>query len=313
MPRWKILLTDGLKEEGKSILSADASVDDRSGISAGDLLQIAADYDAFIVRGRTKLTAPVLQAAANLKVIGRPGVGVDNIDLNLAQEQGITVVNTPTANSSSVAELTIALMFALARNIPAADRSMKSGLWEKVALAGFELDGKTLGIIGVGNIGSLVAEKAVNLGMHVLACDVRCLDGKIKSFGAAPTTKDNVCAQSDILSLHIPLTEQTMSIIDRRTIQQMKRGVYIVNTSRGAVIDEKALLEALQSGMVAGAALDVHAVEPPGKSELVAHPNVIATPHIGAQTTQAQDRTSEQIAREVLAALRGEALNWKVV
>ena len=313
MPRWKILLTDGLKDKGKSILSAAASVDDRSGISAGELLQIAADYDAFIVRGRTKLSAPVLQAAANLKVIGRPGVGVDNIDLNTAQERGITVVNTPTSTSSSVAELTIALMFALARSIPAADRSMKSGLWEKKALVGFELQGKTLGIIGVGNIGSLVAEKAVKLGMHVMACDVRCLDEKVKSFGAAPTTKGKVCAQSDILSLHIPLTEQTMGIIDRRTIQQMKRGVYIINTSRGAVIDEKALLEALQSGMVAGAALDVHAVEPPGKSELVAHPNVIATPHIGAQTTQAQDRTSEQIAREVLAALRGEALNWKVV
>jgi len=307
MPEWKILITDGLGEIGKSILQAESHVDDRNGISSDELLQVAPGYDAFIIRGRTKLTAAILKAAANLKVIGRAGVGLDNVDLDSAQEQGITVLNTPAASSNSVAELTIAMMFALARRIPAADRSMKAGEWNKVQLAGIELFGKTLGIIGVGNIGALVAEKATNLGMNVLACDVKCLDEVIRSFGASPSGTEKICAKSDFISVHIPMTEKNRGLINQSTIQQMKTGVYLINTARGGIIDESALLEGLNSGKIAGAALDVFLIEPPGHSDLVSHPNVIATPHIGAQTVEAQSRTSERIAKEVLAALHSEA------
>jgi len=307
MPEWKILITDGLGEIGKSILQAESHVDDRNGISSDELLQVAPGYDAFIIRGRTKLTAAILKAAANLKVIGRAGVGLDNVDLDSAQEQGITVLNTPAASSNSVAELTIAMMFALARRIPAADRSMKAGEWNKVQLAGVELFGKTLGIIGVGNIGALVAEKATNLGMNVLACDVKCLDEVIRSFGASPSGTEKICAKSDFISVHIPMTEKNRGLINQSTIQQMKTGVYLINTARGGIIDESALLEGLNSGKIAGAALDVFLIEPPGHSDLVSHPNVIATPHIGAQTLEAQSRTSERIAKEVLAALHSEA------
>jgi D-3-phosphoglycerate dehydrogenase len=313
MPEWKILLTDGLNEKGKSILDAEAHMDDRSGISPDELLKVAPEYDAIIVRGRTKLTSPILKAAANLKVIGRVGVGVDNIDLESAQKHGITVVNTPTASSNSVAELTIAMMFALARKISAADRSMKAGEWNKKQLDGIELSGKTLGIIGVGNIGALVADKASVLGMHVLACDIGCLDEHIESLGASPTGTGKICAQADFISLHIPMSEVNRGLINQRTIQQMKTGVYLINTARGGIIDESALLEALNSGKIAGAALDVFSTEPPANSQLVRHPNLIATPHIGAQTIEAQSRTSEHIAKEVLAALRGEALQWKVL
>lgn len=307
MPEWKILITDGLGEIGKSILQAEAHVDDRNGISSDELLQVAPGYDAFIIRGRTKLTAAILKAAANLKVIGRVGVGLDNVDLDSAQEQGITVLNTPAASSNSVAELTIAMMFALARKIPAADRSMKAGEWNKVQLAGVELFGKTLGIIGVGNIGALVAEKANNLGMNVLACDIKCLDESIRSFGASPSGTEKICAKSDFISVHIPMTEENRGLINQSTIQRMKTGVYLINTARGGIIDESALLEGLNSGKIAGAALDVFLIEPPGHSDLVSHPNVIATPHIGAQTVEAQSRTSERIAKEVLAALHSEA------
>jgi len=307
MPEWKILITDGLGEIGKSILQAEAHVDDRNGISSDELLQVAPGYDAFIIRGRTKLTAAILKAAANLKVIGRVGVGLDNVDLDSAQEQGITVLNTPAASSNSVAELTIAMMFALARKIPAANRSMKAGEWNKVQLAGVELFGKTLGIIGVGNIGALVAEKATNLGMNVLACDVKCLDEVIRSFGASPSGTEKICAKSDFISVHIPMTEENRGLINQSTIQRMKTGVYLINTARGGIIDESALLEGLNSGKIAGAALDVFLIEPPGHSDLVSHPNVIATPHIGAQTVEAQSRTSERIAKEVLAALHSEA------
>lgn len=313
MSQWKILLTDGLDESAKFTLSAAAQVDDRSGISPEELERIAGNYDAFIIRSRTKITQSVLQTAANLKVIGRAGVGVDNIDLKAAAEKKITVVNTPQASSNSVAELAIAMIFALTRSLPAADRSMKDGSWIKKQLTGSELYGKTLGIIGVGNIGSLVAEKAACLGMKVLACDIRCLDEEIQAFGGIQTEARGICTQSDYITLHIPLTPETKEVIDRSMIQVMKNGVYIVNTARGSVIDETALLEALNAGHVAGAALDVFSIEPPGLTELVAHPHVLATPHIGAQTREAQRRTSQQIIEEVLAALRQEPLRWKVV
>jgi D-3-phosphoglycerate dehydrogenase len=312
MPNWKILITDGLKDNGKEILMARAQVADQSGIQPDQLLQIAPEYDALIVRGRTEVDGRLINSAEQLKVIGRAGVGVDNIDLNSAKLKGIRVVNSPTASSRSVAELTIGFLFALARSLPFASSQMKSGLWPKKQLHGIELYGKTIGIIGVGNIGFLVARIAAGLGMVVLGCDNCKPISQIEDSGAEATSLNEVYSRSNFLTFHIPLNGDTRGMIDRDAIAQMKSGVYIVNTSRGGIVDESALLEGLNSGQIAGAALDVFSHEPPGTNELVTHPNVIVTPHIGAQTRAASMRVAEDIAVEVLAALEGKPLRWEI-
>lgn len=308
-----ILLTDGLSENGQAILRAAGQVDDRSGIPADELLGTIAQYDALIVRGRTKVTAEVLEAGTRLKVVGRAGVGVDNIDLAAARARGVIVVNAPQATTISVAEHTLALMLALARRIPAADRSMKAGEWAKKRLIGSELYGKTLGIIGTGRIGGAVAQRAAAFRMKVIGYDPYLTEEQIRQNGAVPVSLDELYARADYISLHIPLSEQTRGLIDAAAIARMKPGVRLICTARGGVIEEDALLEALESGQVAGAGLDVFAQEPPGATPLVAHPNVVAAPHIGAQTREAQARTAEDIANEVLRALRGEELRWKIV
>jgi D-3-phosphoglycerate dehydrogenase len=313
MSDWKILLTDGLKENGQSILNTAAEVDDRTGIAADELLRVVQKYNALIVRGRTKITRQVIETAPNLEVIGRAGVGVDNIDLASAQAQGVTVVNAPVATTLAVAEHTIALMLALLRFIPRADMTMKAGQWIKKQLLGEELHGKTLGIIGIGNIGSAVALRAGALGMQVLAYDPYVKEDEIRQRGAEPTALTDLYRGADIVSLHVPLSPETRGMVDGQALAHMKRGVRLVSTARGGVIDETALLAALESGQVAGAGLDVFAKEPPGLTALVAHPSVIATPHIGAQTEEAQARTAEDIASEVLNALRCEPLRWKIV
>ena len=313
MPEWKILLTDGIDESGKAILQEKAQVDDRPGISPEELLQVVGDCDALVVRGRTQVTGEVLDAAKKLKVIGRAGVGVDNIDLAAATQHGVTVVNAPTSTTLAVAELVLGLMFSLARNIPRADADMKSGQWTKKELKGVELNGKVLGVIGMGNIGSAVAERAAALGMQVIGYDPLLDAREIQARGAEPVGLDDVYARSDFITLHVPLNPETRGMIGGQQFGRMRRGVYILCTARGGVIDETALLGALETGQVAGAALDVYAKEPPGLTALVAHPNVVATPHIGAQTEEAQERASQSIAEEVLAALQGEPLRWKVV
>jgi len=313
MSHWKILLTDGLEESGQVILRAAAQVDDRNGISAAELANVIGDYDALIVRSRTKVTADLLGAATNLKVVGRAGVGVDNIALAAAQSRGITVVNSPFATTLAVAELTLALMLSLARAIPTADSAMKSGQWIKKQLIGAELSGKVLGVVGVGRIGSLVAERAVAFGMKVIGYDPYLSDEIIRERGAGPVSLAWLYQQADFISLHIPLSAETRNMINAQSIGQMKRGVRLICAARGGVVEEEALLAALEAGQVAGAALDVFATEPPGSTALVAHPRVIATPHIGAQTAEAQARAASDIAAELLAALRGEPLRWKVV
>ncbi len=311
---WKILLTDGLKDEGKAILAEQAQVDDRNGISADELLEIIGEYDAVIVRSRTKITAKVLEAAKNLKVIGRAGVGVDNIDLEAARERGITVVNAPQAATQAVAELVIGMMFALARSLTKADAAMKRGEWIKKKLLGTELHGKTLGIIGMGRIGSRVGQLAKALGMEIVGYDPLIPAEEIERRGAKPLqTLDELYTVADVITLHVPLTPQTRGMIGKEAFGKMKRGVIVLCAARGGVIDEDALLEALESGQVAGAGLDVFAKEPPGATPLVTHPNVLATPHIGAQTAEAQRRVAIDIATEVLAALNGKPLRWKVV
>jgi len=304
---------DGLNEKGKTILSQDADVIDRSGISPDELLEAVSDCDALIVRGRTKVTTAILEAAQNLKVVGRAGVGVDNIDLAAAQSRGVTVVNAPTATTTAVAEHTLALMLSLIRHVTSADATMKSGLWNKKQFMGTELNNKILGIIGVGHIGSAVAERAAAFGMAIIGHDPFLDQASIRQRGAQPVTLNDLFAQSDMITLHIPLTPETRGMINGQTIGMMKRGAYLICAARGGVIDETALLNALESGQIAGAALDVFSNEPPGLSALVAHPNVVTTPHIGAQTAEAQVRAAVDISEEVLAALKGEHLRWKIV
>jgi D-3-phosphoglycerate dehydrogenase len=313
MTTWKVLITDGLSDKGISILSSAAQVDNKPDISADDLLKVAGEYDAMVVRGRTKVTPAVFDVAKKLKVVGRAGVGVDNIDLTAARGHGVTVVNAPKSTSLAVAELALGMMFALARMVPKADATMKQGQWIKKQLEGIELNGKTLGIVGIGNIGTALAQRATGLGMKVLGYDSLVTPEDIKKRGAEPVALADLYAKSDFISFHLPLTPESKGMVNGQALAQMKRGVRIVDAARGGIIDETALLAAIESGQVAAAALDVFATEPPGLTALVAHPKVVATPHIGAQTEEAQDRAAEDIASEVLTALRGEPLRWKIV
>ena len=313
MSDWKIIVTDGLDGRGLEILSKAAQVDERAGISLEELIKVISDYDALIVHGQTRVNAEVFSAAVNLKVVGRAGVGVDNIDLAAANLNKVTVVNSPNATTQAVAEHVLALLFSLARSIPTADWTMKSGLWHKKQFVGVEIKDKVLGIIGMGNIGSSLAQMSKSLGMQVIGYDPLIPDAEIERRGANPVNIQELYVQSDFISIHIPLNPETRGMINGGSFGTMKRGVRLICTARGGIVDETALLAALESGQVAGAALDVFTKEPPGMSALVSHPKVIATPHIGAQTTEAQARAAVDIAREVLAALEGEPLRWKIV
>jgi D-3-phosphoglycerate dehydrogenase len=253
-----------------------------------------------------------MDTAPRLKVVGRAGVGVDNIDLEAAKKHNITVVNAPSSTTVAVAELAFGLLLALAREIPRADAAMKQGEWLKKELEGVELNGKTLGIIGFGRIGMEVGKRAAAFGMNVIIYDPNVSEHELEHGSAEPVSLQDLFAWSDFISLHLPLNVQTRDLVGRQAFSQMRDGVRIVSTARGGIIDESALLEALNSGKVAGAALDVFEKEPPGLTELVSHPRVIATPHIGAQTVEAQSRAAEDIASEVLAALQGKSLRWKV-
>lgn len=312
MADWKILLTDGLEENGQAILRASGQMDNRSGISADELLQVIGEYDALIVRGRTKVTPAVFEAGKKLKVVGRAGVGVDNIDLKAAKEHGVTVVNSPIATTLAVAELTFGLMLSVVREIARADATMKAGKWIKKELEGAELYGKTLGVIGFGRIGAAVVERAAAFGMKIVGYDPLIDADTICARGGEPVTLDELFARADMITLHIPLTADTRGILNADAFNKMKQGVYIVCAARGGVIDEEALVAALESGKVAGAGLDVFATEPPGTTPLVCHPKVVCAPHVGAQTVEAQARAAEDISTEVLAALKGDALRWKV-
>ncbi|HMN13096.1 MAG TPA: hydroxyacid dehydrogenase [Bellilinea sp.] len=312
MAKWKILLTDGLEDNGQAILRQEAEVVNNPTITADDLLKVVNDYDALIVRGRTKVTKAVFDAGKNLKVVGRAGVGVDNIDLNAAREAGVTVVNSPTATTIAVAELTLGLMLAASRDIPRGDAGLKNGKWLKKEMEGHELWHKTLGVIGYGRIGQATALRAKAFDMNIVAFDPMIQPGDIQNLGATPVTLDELLEQADVITMHIPLTADTKNILNADAFAKMKDGVIIVCAARGGVIDEAAMLEALNSGKVACAALDVFATEPPGLTELVAHPRVIGVPHIGAQTAEAQIRAAEDISTEVLSALAGNELRWRV-
>jgi D-3-phosphoglycerate dehydrogenase len=312
MDEWTVLISDGLDESGKKLLREAARVEDRPGISPAELLEAVPGCDALIVRSRSKVTADVLAAGRRLKVVGRAGVGVDNIDLEAARERGVSVVNSPQATTLAVAEHALGLMLALARRIPRADASMKAGEWIKKELGGVELSGKTLGIVGVGNIGAALALRAAALGMRVIGYDPFLPGDAIRRRGAEAVKLDELYARADFISLHVPLTSETRGMLGEQVFEKMKPGVRLICTARGGLIDEDALLKELETGRVAGAALDVFAEEPPGVTRLVTHPQVIATPHVAAQTVEAQKRAAVDIAQEVLAALRGEPLRWRV-
>jgi D-3-phosphoglycerate dehydrogenase len=312
MAAWKILLTDGLDKNGQTILSEAGELVDQSGISADELLKVIGQYDALIVRGRTKVTATVFDAGTNLKVVGRAGVGVDNIDLNAAKQHNVVVVNSPMATTVAVAELAMGMMLSLARDIARADTAMKNGKWLKKELEGAELYQKTLGIIGYGRIGQQVGQRAAAFEMRVVAYDPIRPTEEVCQTGCEPLSLEDLLAQADYISIHTPLTNQTRGMLSTEQFARMKDGVYLIDAARGGVVDEEALLAALESGKVAGAALDVFTAEPPGQTPLVCHPHVVATPHIGAQTVEAQQRAANDIATEILRSLRSEELRWRV-
>jgi D-3-phosphoglycerate dehydrogenase len=278
-------------------------VDEKIGLTPEALEAAIGDYEAVVVRSATKIGAKHVAAAKHLKVIVRGGVGVDNIDVVAAEAEGVRVMNTPSASSTSVAELALALMFALARQIPRADASMKSGAWDKKTFAkGMELEGKTLGILGVGRIGRALARKAAAIGMVVIGADPALVaTGSVDGLTLLPP--DDVFRRADLISLHMPRVAGTPAAIGPEQFAQMKSGVFLVNCARGGVVDEAALLAALESGKVAGCALDVFEVEPPKDARLVGHARVIATPHVGASTVEAQARVGLEVAEILLAEL----------
>ena len=302
----KVLITDGLDESGLKILRAAEGVeaDMPDGLGAAEIKAILPEYDALIVRSRTKVTADLIENAARLKVVGRAGTGVDNIDVGAASARGILVMNTPGANAMAAAEHTMAMMLALARHIPQATDSMRQGQWEKKKFVGTELYHQTLGIIGLGNIGSIVADRALAMKMDVLAYDPHIVPEMAAVLGAEYVSLDELLARSDFITIHTPLTDLTRRVLNGDTLSKTKPGVRILNCARGGLIDEEALYEFLVKGHVAGAALDVFEKEPPVGSRLLELPNVIFTPHLGASSLQAQENVSRAMASQILDYLQ---------
>ena len=309
----KILVSDGLSEDGLALLRTGGEVTVSPKITAEELLAALPEYHALVVRSRTKVNAKMIEVGKSLKVVGRAGVGVDNIDVAAAVAKGVVVVNSPLAASVSVAEHTLGLMLALARLIPAADASLKQGKWEKSAFVGGELNGKTLGLLGIGRIGAEAAKRGAAFGMAIMAYDPYLNAGQIRQRGAEPASFDDVMARSDYVSLHLPFTVETKGMLGATQFAKMKKGARLICAARGGVVDEDALRAALDSGQLAGAALDVFTAEPPPPGSIAAHPKVVATPHVGAQTHEAQSRAGLMIAEEVLAALQGKELRWRVM
>ena len=286
-------------------LRRECRVVEAAGLSRGGLMEALAGADGLVVRSGTRVDRELLEAAPGLRVVGRAGVGVDNIDLEEASRLGVLVVNTPFANSVSAAEHAFALMLSQARNIPAADASLRSGAWDRAAFKGVELAGKTLGLVGLGRIGALVAARALAFDMTVLAYDPYITAEQAADAGTELTALDDLLPRSDFISLHLPRTPETENLLDAEAFARTKPGVRVVNASRGGIIDEDALAEAVRSGRVAGAALDVYAEEPLTGGPLVSLPQVVLTPHLGASTSEAQDKAGLHAAEAVTAALSG--------
>ncbi len=301
----KILVSDKLAEEALEVLRKEAEVDYFEP-TPEELLEVIEKYDAIIVRSRTKVRADAIEKGKNLRVIGRAGVGVDNIDVKKATEKGIPVVNAPRGSTHSVAELVFGHMLSLARHLAYADRSMREGKWEKKKLKGIELQDKTLGLIGFGRIGQEVWKLAKVFGMKCIAFDPYIPEDFIKEKGAEPGSLEDVLRNADFISIHALLTDETKHMISDEQLGMMKKSAYIINCARGGIIDEDALYKALKEGEIAGAALDVFENEPPGKTPLFELDNIVFTPHLGASTKEAQIRAGVTTAEQVLKVLRGE-------
>ncbi len=296
----KVLIADALSQGAEDVFRANGiDVDTATGLKPEQLVHRIADYDGLAVRSATKVTAEVLAAAARLKVVGRAGIGVDNIDVAAATQHGVVVLNTPFGNAITAAEHAIAMMLALARQLPAADRSTRAGKWQKSRFVGVEVTGKVLGIIGCGNIGAIVADRAQGLKMRVIAYDPFVAPGRAAELNVEKVDLDELYARADFISLHVPLTDQTRAMIDAQAFAKMKPSARIINCARGGLVVESDLARALESGQVAGAALDVFATEPATESPLFDNDKVIVTPHLGASTSEAQENVARQIAEQM--------------
>lgn len=299
-PSPKVLIADALSQQAADVFAARGIVVDvKPGLSEDALVEVIGDYDGIAVRSAAKVTANIINAGTRLKIIGRAGIGVDTVDVPAATARGIVVMNTPFGNSITTAEHTIALMMALVRHIPQANASTHAGLWEKSKFTGAELYGKTLGVIGCGNIGSIVADRALGLKMKVLAFDPFLSPARALELGIESVDLDTLYARSDFITLHTPMLDSTRGMINETTIAKMKKGVRLLNVARGGLIVEAALRTALDSGQVAGAALDVFTVEPAKENILFNDPRVICTPHLGAATHEAQETVAVQIAEQM--------------
>ncbi|MDK2918913.1 MAG: D-3-phosphoglycerate dehydrogenase / 2-oxoglutarate reductase [Candidatus Petromonas sp.] len=305
--RKRALIAENVDDECIKLLKTELDVDVELKMSREELLDKIGNYDALIVRSATKVDEELFSRAKKLKVVGRAGKGIDNIDIDQATQRGVVVANTPEGNIMSACELAIGLLLAQARNITYADSFLKSGKWDRKRFKGVEVYNKTLGIIGLGKIGSLVAERMASFGMKIIAYDPYISDERFQRFGAEKKeTLDELLAEADFITIHTPKTKETTNMIGKREIEKMKKGVRIVNAARGGIINERDLLEGLKSGKVAGAGLDVHEEEPSYNNPLFELNNVVVTPHIGASTVEAQQNVGVTIAKQVLNALKGE-------
>ncbi|MEE9210104.1 MAG: phosphoglycerate dehydrogenase, partial [Kiloniellales bacterium] len=296
----KVLITDELSAHALEAFRARGiEVEVAVGLGPQELIERIGAYDGLAVRSATKVSAELIAAGTRLKVIGRAGIGVDSIDVEAATQRGIVVMNTPGGNAVTTAEHTIAMLFALAREIPAADRSTRAGKWEKSRFMGVELTGKTLGVIGCGNIGAIVAERALALRMRVVVYDPYLSSERSRDLGVEKLALDELLARADFITLHVPMTEETRGMIDAAALAKTKRGVRIINCARGGLVVEEDLKAAIESGQVAGAALDVFALEPARDNPLFAMDQVVATPHLGAATSEAQEKVALQIAEQM--------------
>lgn len=312
-PRPKVLCPEKLSPDGLALLRGTLDVDERKGLTADQLIEIIPAYDALLVRSETKVTASLLAAAKKLKVVARAGVGVDNVDVPAATKLGIIVVNSPSGNIQAAAEHTVALLLSMARNIPDACASLKDGKWERSRLVGVEVKGKTLGIIGLGKVGLIVARMARGLGMQVAAADPYASPSVAEAANVNLVSSLNeLLPLADFLTIHTPMLASTKGMLSHAELGQMKKGARVLNVARGGIVDEVALLAALESGQLAGAAIDVFTMEPPNKepesaaAKLIAHPRCVGTPHLGASTVEAQENVSIDVCEQVLQILAGE-------
>jgi D-3-phosphoglycerate dehydrogenase / 2-oxoglutarate reductase len=307
---YKVLVTDGISNTGlKSLLDHPNFVVERQPtLPTEELKKIIGDYDALIVRSQTKVTEDLLLSADKLQVIARAGVGVDNIDVNAATRKGIIVINAPGANTMAATEHTLAMMLALARKIPQAHQKTAAGEWDRNSFKGVELYKKTLGVIGMGKIGTEVAKRAKSFGMNILAFDPYLTEDRAKKLGMTKASLDVIAEESDFITVHTPLTNDTRGLINADYLSKTKKGVRFVNCARGGIIDEKALVKAIQSGHVAGAALDVFEKEPVANEELLQNPNIIVTPHLGASTVEAQEKVAQEVSAEIIEIFEKQSI-----